>query len=181
MKNISINIVIAVAILLMLAQTLFAAEVHTRGKVCGDLQVKCLMPPEAVKNYQPFDLAFNMPQKIDWQNNYYSDHFYAVMLKSKKAKPDDGPASDIKCSGFFNEQERAKLQSDFNGNKVFASRTGCSGQMFHYTGYNTQYNFVAVYGGSSKGDADSVLKKAKSLGYKDANIRKMQAVFAFGD
>ena len=53
--------------------------------------------------------------------------------------------------------------------------------MVFYTGTNEKYNFVAVYAGNNKSEANTVLEQAKQLGFNDASLRKMQVIVDNGD
>ncbi len=153
--------------------------VQTNGKVCGNPSAPCL-PSE--RKFQANDISFKLPRTLKWQTYYYSANFYAVILKSKRAVADpDGQEGATECSGYYSESERIKVQKQFPSNKVFTSRSGCVGSGIDYTNYNYDYNFLAVYAGATKNEAKQILKTVKAKGYSDANIRKTQVVFDYGD
>jgi hypothetical protein len=186
-KCIGVKSAISIACLLVLVlstnQQVYANEIQTQGKVCGNPSAPCKPPVQTIMYpiYEARDLTFRLPQELQWQRNYYSAYFYAIILKSRRAINDDGPASEKVCSGYFTEKERIKVQKLFPFNKVFSSRFGCSWQPISYTNVNTQYNFMAIYAGETIDDARILLHRAKTQGFHDANIRKMQVVLGYGD
>lgn len=140
--------------------------------------------PSSDDRFEPNDLAFRLAdiKQMKWQNAYYSVEFYAVLLKSKKAKPDQGVDSAVPCGGHFKEKERKEVQALFAMRKVFASRFGCTAHPVSYTSTNADYNFLAVYGGTTKDEAQKALAEAKAIAqFKSANLRKMRVVYDFGD
>ncbi len=154
-----------------------AKEFKTYSKVCGNPNQLC---QSASYDFQPYELSFKLPAKLEWQSGYYSAEFYAVLLRSVKAREDYNPADDQPCVDIINETERLDIQAKFPNNKVFTSRNGC-GTMVFYTGTNEKYNFVAVYAGNNKSEANTVLEQAKQLGFNDASLRKMQVIVDHGD
>lgn len=156
----------------------YSDEVHTGGRVCGNPNHPC----QAAKwKFENWDISFVLPRELKWLNNYYSADFYAVILKSRRAVPDpDGPAGPAECSGYFSEPERAKTQSLFPNQKVFASHFGCGHLTVGYTNVNYDYDFLAVYGGETLAEANRALASAKGK-FAGANVRKMQVVIDYGD
>ncbi len=172
--------IICVLIILPVAnQFAYSQEVQTNGKVCGNPSAPC---SHSKWKFSTEDLSFKLPKTLKWQTNYYSAHFYAIILKSRRAVEDpDGPAGAAECSGYFSENERSKVQKSFSTNKVFASRFGCGDPATGYTNVNYDYNILAVYAGETETEAKSFLKTVKAKGYSDANIKKMQVVVGYGD
>lgn len=160
-----------------------ASESQSQGAICGHPTAPCQPPVQSFMQtiYEPYDITFDLPDTLTWQTTYLSEIFYALILKSKKSFPDDGPASNKPCAGFFSEGERKAVQKLFPGHKVFASRFGCSGHPIFYTNTNADYNFIAVFGGATLNEAKSLLNTVKERGFSDANIRKMQVGLAYGD
>jgi hypothetical protein len=106
---------------------------------------------------------------------HYSLPFYAILLRSVKAIPAEDPTEA--CRGYIPEQERLKVQAMFPQRKVFASRNGCFGPgMVWYTNINSEYNFLAVYGGETLAEAQQFLQQLQARGFPDASIRRMQLV-----
>lgn len=151
-------------------------EIQTKGKVCPS-------PVSACGNsFEDNDLSFHLPSKLIWQRNYYSADFYAVILKSRAAVQDRNVDDDRCSQGYFAESERKKIQLLFLNNKVFASRNGCYMPRVWYDGANNQYEFIAVYAGESKTQADAFLNQVRRRKeFSDANSRKMKVVYGYGD
>ncbi len=159
-------------------------EVAPRSETHNPEATICHDPNKPCKDdrFKDYDLAFNLAKKLKWQNAYFSVEFYAVLLKSVKSVPDNGPSGDVECSGFFEEKDRKEAQALFPGKKVFASRFGCFEHAVYYTGTNRDYNFLAVYGGKSRKEAQKTLELAKATGkFGHANLRKMRVGYEFGD
>ena len=133
------------------------------GDVCGDPATKCQTSFAFEKN----DLPFVINGEVQFKE-YQSAFFHAVVLKSVKAAAGDN------CS-FVPETERLEVQRLFPKNKVFTSRVGCPESQILYDGVNQDYNFLAVYGGTTRADAEKVLHQVKSR-YPDANIRRMRVI-----
>lgn len=152
-------------------------EIQTNGRVCHN-------PSSPCSGFEEHDLSFRLPKNIQWQSNYYSVSFYAVILKSKRAVYDESPMIEARCErGFIPKSEREKAQALFPENKVFASHLGCySLNNIWYTNADSKYNFLAVYAGETKVEAERFLVQVKNTRqYPDANIRMMKVVFANGD
>lgn len=139
--------------------------------ICADPFLPCPGPPRGA--WQSYELGWQVPAGRGARE---SGEFYAVLLGSTPAVPDDGPGGGKKCKGFFDETARLKAQNDFPRHKVFTSRFGCSDTAVYYTSTNTSFNFIAVFAGNSDSDAAIVLRDAQGTGrYIGANIRRMRA------
>jgi hypothetical protein len=68
-----------------------------------------------------------------------------------------------------------QVQRLLPANKVFTSHTGCLEYLIIYDGLNSDFNFLAVFGGRTKDMAEKVLLRVKSR-YPDANIRPMRVI-----
>lgn len=154
-----------------------AKEIQTHGKICANPAQPC---SSAAYEFQPNELSFQLPAKLEWQSGHYSAEFYAVILRSMKAIPVQDTQGDEVCKGFIEESERLAMQAKFPEQKVFTSRNGCA-SMVYYKGVDDKYNFIAVYAGADKAEASKVLERVKQTGIKDANLRKMQVVVDSGD
>jgi hypothetical protein len=153
-------------------------EIQTHLKVCPNPSRPCLREHIFSDN----DLTFGLPANLVWQRNYYSESFYAIILKSRPAVIDEDPNSDNCKRGFFPESERRGVQALFPARKVFSSEFGCHMALIAYTNVNFKYNFIAVYAGETQTEAASVLTQVKATGqFQEANIRKMQVVLGYGD
>ena len=81
------------------------------------------------------------------------------------------------CTAFVSEEDRLSAQAVFPKNKVFASRCAEAGNIY-YSNTSGNYQFMAVFAGRSKTEANAVLAKVKAAGgYPGANIRRMRTGF----
>lgn len=159
---------------LVYAETIPLDKPLPNASICPIPDTPCT---PASYDFAPYDLSFNLPNKLKWMTAHNSNHFYAIVLKSNKAiyPNPSNPDDETQCGGYFSEEERLTVQALFPCRKVFASRHGCS--MVWYNNINNQYNFLAIYAGQTAGEAKKVLEKVKATGqFTDANIRKMQVV-----
>jgi hypothetical protein len=63
---------------------------------------------------------------------------------------------------------------------VFASRFSCPEELVLYTNVNQEFNFLAVYAGSTLAEAKQTFTKVKANGrFPQANIRKLQVVLEY--
>jgi hypothetical protein len=146
--------------------------IQTGKQVCPNPATPC---KHESYTFQPYELSVSLPKELAWMTAHYSLPFYAILLRSVRALPAEDP-TDI-CRGYISEQERLKVQAMFLQRKVFASRNGCFGPgMVWYTNINSNYNFLAVYGGETLEEAQQFLNQVKAKGFHDATIRKMQVV-----
>ncbi|MBV9210091.1 MAG: hypothetical protein JOZ52_05655 [Acidobacteria bacterium] len=157
-------VVIAVVLALCavsLAQTRGKAR-PKKGKICGDPTATC----KTEATFDPQDLPFVIPKNaVIWE----SESFYAIVLRSVK--------QDMDCKQFIPENERLEAQALFPKNKVFTSRCDMGG-MLYYTGVDSNYYFMAVYGGATKAQAEKMLQTVKATGkFPGANVRRMSAGF----
>jgi hypothetical protein len=133
-------------------------------KVCGNPNVAC----RTNNNYEPHDLPILVPNPetvVIWE----SEPFYAIILKSVNARRD--------CNVHVPESERLEAQQFFPNHKVFATRCAEPGTLF-YTNTNSNYNFMAVFAGTTRAEANRVLARVKATGrYPTANLRLMRAGF----
>ena len=163
--------VIALCLLLALASSATAAQ-RRRGKpkpkpatVCGDPTATCRTTVTFEPHQLPFLLASNAVI-------YDTEEFYAVILKSVR---DESKGGD--CNIFVPEAERIEAQALFPHNKVFASRCFEPGDLY-YTSVAPDQQFMAVYAGRTRAEANALLAKVKATGkYVGANLRRMHAGF----
>jgi len=130
------------------------------------------------KQFAPYELSFRLPAKIRENFDYKSAPFYAVVLKTYKDFEACGEGCD---GGEFStaiEAERAKAQKLFPSKKAFASYQCPDMIAVTYMSGPTALNdtFLAVYGGATQAEADSVLAKARTR-YPEAKVKRMQAVY----
>ena len=133
------------------------------GKICFDPTVSC----RTSVTFEPYDLPFRVPENAVISE---TENFYAVILQSVRHAEGD-------CERFVSEDERLKAQSLFPKAKVFTSRCANPGGMF-YTNVAESTEFMAVYAGATKAQAERMLATVKATGkYPGANIRRMRAGF----
>lgn len=133
------------------------------GKICPDPTVPC----KTTGTFEPNDLPFQIPANA---NIWESEKFYAIILKSV-ASPDDN------CDTFVPEANRLEAQGLFPKMKVFSSRCTMGGSIF-YSNVAPNVQFMAVYAGATKAQADKMLATVKATGkFPGANIRRMHVGF----
>lgn len=144
------------------------------GSICGDpSQKRCAGQYD---DFKPQDLIFNTGRaELGAGTRHESDEFYAVITESVAANKAGGAG----CN-FVSEAKRKAAQKLFPKNKVFASRTNCSGNIVLYDNTKDGFDFMAIYAGASKADAAQVLARAMKK-YPTANIRRMKIILDFGD
>ena len=149
-----------VAISLFLSGVAFA---DTQGKVHPEPSTSC-------PSFKPHHLCFDLPKDGIARGEYFSEPFYAIILKTIEP-----------CS--ISEKERLKVQALFPRSKVFFVRFGCIDDIeeyIRYTNVNDKVGFLAVYAGATVKEANVRLSEVKATGkFPGANIRKMQAVVVF--
>ena len=134
-----------------------------KGAICGNPTVAC----KTSVPFQPHDLPFRVPGNAVI---FDTELFYAVILKSVAAGPDD-------CDVFVPEKERLAAQALFPDHKVFASRCIEPGELF-YTNVSDKHRIMAVYAGTTLAEAKTVLSAVEATGkYPGANIRRMRTGF----
>jgi hypothetical protein len=136
--------------------------VITQGKVCPD-------PDRPCEGFKPNELSFAIAKPFAFDRGRdRSQPFYAVILKS-------GPLCGLADS------ERVKAQGQFPRAKVFLHRHMCEdfGDKVTYSGVNAKAGFIAVYAGETEAEAQKVLALAKTAGYADANIRRLEAIVVY--
>ena len=132
------------------------------GKICGDPTINC----KGGDNFQAWDLPFDTGKNFVI---YESEPFYGIVLKSVKLK-DFGDCQKPS----FNESERAKIQADFEHNKVFMLNCFESGSNY-YTGVSDKMAFVGVYAGRTLAEANKFLATVQALiKYPGIKVRKMR-------
>jgi len=133
------------------------------GRICPDPRdAKCA-------GWTPHDIAFSVPKDGVARDEFRSESFYAIVLKTLPP-----------CS--VTNEELAEIQKLFPANKVFATRFGCEGsdEAIHYTNINPKVGFIAVYGGSTAAEARKFLQQVNfTQKFPGANVRKMQAVLVY--
>jgi hypothetical protein len=133
------------------------------GEICPD-------PDRPCPGFRPHDLSFVLPTDSVARAETGSEPFFGVLLSS-------GP----RCS--ISEADRASVQREFPGRKVFAHRFACdddSENNVTYDGVDGAVAFLAVYAGRERAEADSTLSLVRRGGrYPGANLRRMQVRFVY--
>ncbi|MEP6945738.1 MAG: hypothetical protein ABJA02_07465 [Acidobacteriota bacterium] len=157
---------------------------HTAAanEVCPDPAAPC---DHRKKHFDAWELPFHMPAQLTPNKTYSSAPFYAVMFKTFDIEDDcDGGEFVIAV-----EKERKKVQKREPGRKVFASYQcpNMGAVDYDFTGrYDAKRenilidNFLAIYAGTARSDADRMLKTLISE-YPNAVIKKMTATFEVVD
>jgi hypothetical protein len=138
------------------------ALADTQGKVLPDPAVSC-------KDFKPHQLCFETPADGVARAEYFSEPYYAVILKTAE-----------RCS--IQEEERLQTQGLFPASKVFSVRFECDDmeEFIHYTNVNDKFGFLAVHAGATLKEANLRLAEVKATGkFPGANVRRMQAVLVF--
>lgn len=146
-----------IAIILSLVGT---ASADTQGKVQPNPASRCS------DGFKRHELCFETPKDGVARAEYFSEPFYAVILKTAE-----------RCT--ISEAERLQAQELFPQNKVFSMRFYCDENIeenISYTNVNDKFGFLAVYAGRTLNEANARLAEVKTtVRFPGANIRKMQA------
>jgi hypothetical protein len=138
------------------------ARADAQGKVVPDPAVAC-------EAFKPHQLCFQTPKDGVARAEYFSEPFYAVILKTAE-----------RCS--IPEEERVRTQGLFPGSKVFSVRFECDDmeETIRYTNVNDKFGFLAVHAGGTLKEANARLAEVKATSrFPGANIRRMQAVLVY--
>lgn len=139
----------------------------TSGIVCFDPTVRCVTSYK----FDAHDMAFRIPKD---SFIYESEQFYAVMLKSVGRPDNSGNCDNV----FISEDERIETQALFPRRKVFTSRCTSEPGEIYYQDTTPGVQFMAVYGGKTKAQAEQMLNTVRATGkFSDANIRRMRVAF----
>jgi hypothetical protein len=132
-----------------------------KATICGNPKESC----QSAFPFEPYDLHFRVGKNaVIWD----TEPFYAVILKSVRVVNNN-------CDAFVPEAERLRAQELFPDRKVFTSRCPESLEVY-YMNVSPDHNFMAVYAGRTRAEANRVLAEVKATGkYKGANIRRMRA------
>jgi len=141
------------------------------GVALADTQGKVHPEPAALcRGFKPHHLCFDVPTDGIARAEYFSEPFYAVVLKITQ-----------RCS--ISEKERLDVQQAFPGSKVFFESFYCNDdveEFIRYTNVNDKVGFLAVHAGATVKEANQRLSDVKATGrFPGANIRRMQAVLVF--
>jgi hypothetical protein len=153
-----------------------AATAQKADAVCPDPVKPC---HHKEKRFDDWELSFRMPSKMIPNKTYSSAPFYAVIVKTYEMAEDCDGGEYIKAV----EAESKRLQSSEPAKKVFASYECPNMGAVNYE-FDGKWdakkdnivigNFLAIYAGETKEDADQMLKKLTSK-YPNAKVKRMTA------
>jgi hypothetical protein len=143
--------------------------------VCPDPAKPCT---SAAKTFAPYELTFQLPDKLEPNKDYKTHPFQAVILKTF---PKFEPGGNECDGGEFStkiEKQRAQLQKLFPDRKVFAAHQcpDMGAVLYEVTGKPYDQFFIAVYGGETKAEAKRVLAQIRGK-LSRPSIKQMQAVY----
>jgi hypothetical protein len=148
---------------LSIALIVLTASAFAQGKIHPD-------PAQPRPGFKPHQLSFETPQDGIARDEFRSEAFYAVILKTAE-----------RCSAM--EKERLEIQRLFPAHKVFAPMSGCDEDpedTISYTNTNPKVGFIAVYAGANQEQAQQFFATVKQAGkFPGANLRRMQAVLGY--
>jgi len=148
----------------------FSSPVQSLGAVCSDPSAPC----PTKYSFEVYQLTFKIKQELTFGRTYKSAFFYAVILESMPSQDEAG-----ECS-YIEESARLEAQALFPERKVFASHFECAEELILYTSVNQSFNFMAIYAGATRGEANKMLGRVRATGrFPAANIRRMQVVLEF--
>jgi len=157
-------------LLLTIVLQSFSSPVQSLGAVCSSPSAPC----PTKYSFESYQLPFKIKQQLVFGRTYKSAFFYAVILASVPAQDEAGECRHIE------ESARLDAQSLFPERKVFASHFGCAEELILYTNVNQSFNFMGIYAGVTKAEANKVLGRVRATGrFSTANIRRMQVVLEF--
>jgi hypothetical protein len=157
----------SILVLALAASVAGTAHAQRRvGRVCPDPAYPC-------GDFKPHELPFVLPRDSTARDEFRSEPFYAVILRSA---PD--------CS--IPERDRRAAQALFPGRKVFSQRFECTVDQaaddeesgVTYTNVARKTAFLAVYAGATRAQALNVLAAARRR-FPSANLRRMQVVLVY--
>ena len=122
--------------------------------------------PQTQHGRKPYELPFKIPPaKALARPEDRSAEFYGVILKTAE-----------RCS--IPDEERVSAQMFFPRNKVFLDRFDCGPEDdITYRPLDNKYSILAVYGGSTKRQAQEILARARKTGrFAGAYLKKMRVV-----
>lgn len=157
---------LCVAVVFLFAAEAFAQKASTMT-VCGDPSAACAKRSV----FKDDDLPFNYSEGSVVAE---TAPFYIVVFKSIKLP------EGAMCEKTPEDFNRENLQWNFLKNKVFIARGCYSIENNFYTKLGTNVIALAVYAGSTKAQADALLKKVKAndmIDAKDAYVLRISTGF----
>lgn len=170
-----------------------AANMETNSTVVSPVKTSVAPPSNAVcsdpakpcqhkeKTFDEWELSFKMPAKLQPNKPYKSAQFYAVILKTYEMGEDCDGGEYIEAV----EAERKELQAAHSERKVFASYQcpNMAAVDYDFAGKWSADkeslavgNFLAIYAGATKTEAENLLDELKSE-YPEAALKQMTASY----
>lgn len=154
------------------------AKKQLANAVCPDPEKPC---QHRDKHFDEWELPFKMPAKLQANKPYESAPFYAVILKTYDLAQDCDGGEFIEAA----ESDRKNEQENHKERKVFASYEcpNMSAVNYDFEGrWNAKKeqvvlgNFIAVYAGETREEAEEILREVKSR-FPKAMLKQMKASF----
>lgn len=146
--------------------------------VCPDPAKPCR---HKEKTFDDWELSFKMPPKLQPNKPYKSAAFYALILKTYETGDDCDGGEYIEAV----ETERKNLQINYPERKAFAAYQCPNMGAVDYD-FEGKWsagkenivigNFLAIYAGETKAEAENLLSKIKTR-YPEAAIKQMTATY----
>lgn len=161
--------------MILLAGTVAPANAEPLSKICPDPASPCT---SAEKTFAPYELTFQLPDKLEPNKDYKTRPFQAVILKTF---PKFEPGGDECDGGEFStkiEKQRAQLQKLFPDRKVFAGHQcpDMGSVLYQVNGRPYDQFFIAVYGGETQAEAKRVIAQLRGK-LSRPSLKVMQAVY----
>lgn len=154
------------------------AKVSASNVVCPDPAEPC---HHTDKTFDEWELSFKLPAKLKPNSQYRSGAFYGVILKTYPMGDDCDGGEFITAA----EDDRKREQQQQSGRKVFASYECPNMGAVNYE-FDGRWdakresvvigNFIAVYSGTSKDDAQRLYDSLKTK-YPKAMLKEMNATY----
>ncbi|MBS1197674.1 MAG: putative transrane sensor protein [Proteobacteria bacterium] len=150
------------------AATPVQSEPNRSGEICPDPSNPC-QQAVAFGAFRPHELPFVLPAEMKLGTAYQSVPFFMIILESSAA--------------LIPENKRIEAQKLFPAHKVFISQRLPNEDRpvtIKYANTNQNFNFMAVYAGTTKQEADQLLKQIQS-DFKGANVRATRIDLFYGE
>jgi hypothetical protein len=150
--------------------------VSRTNDVCPDPAKPC---NHKDKHFDDWELSFKMPARLQANKTNSSAPFYGIILKTYALEDDCDGGEYIEAI----EAERKRLQHEYPERKVFASYEcpNMAAVNYDFPGrWDAKKetilisNFLAIYAGKTKEEADELLGKIRAK-YPDAQLKQMTA------
>lgn len=166
---------LTLAAVMLLAHAIVPANAEPLAAICPDPARPCA---SAEKTFAPYELTFQLPDKLEPNKDYKTRPFQAVILKTF---PKFEPGGNECDGGEFStkvEQQRVQLQKLFPDRKVFAAHQcpDMGAVLYEVTGKPYGQFFIAVYGGETQAEAKQVVAQTRGKLSRPI-IKEMRAVY----